>query len=322
LKLRLWWGEQRAARALRELRMAGLLEGESETETETNAHPPMLPVTAASVVDVVAVVESKNREQNGQGVQNANRDAAAIAGAIAGADAGSDAVRVCFLASIKMWRIHADCASKVWRCFPCCGVTGASVVGVVAVVESKNREQNGKGVQNANWETLGETSGNAVWETPETSGEMDQDTADVRAAGQALRDGACAASLRGLQRHFHWGQARAATVAVGRPACSARFTGVSDECTRRAPRTRCTCCRCCRCCRVRKSREKWTRTSKQKSRPGCGYTCGYTRVYTCEYTIGIGAPSFYARYGKRGYDCGGASGVHRALCGSCGWQAC
>jgi len=53
----------------------------------------MLPVTAASVVDVVDVVESKNREQNGKGVQNANRDA----GADAVADALSDAVRVCFL---------------------------------------------------------------------------------------------------------------------------------------------------------------------------------------------------------------------------------
>jgi len=41
---------------------------ETEAETETNAHPPMLPVTAASVVDIVNVVECKNREQNGKGV--------------------------------------------------------------------------------------------------------------------------------------------------------------------------------------------------------------------------------------------------------------
>ena len=61
------WGERRAARALQELRMAGLLEGKSETET--NAHPPMLPVTVASVVDVVDVVECENRGKNGQGVQ-------------------------------------------------------------------------------------------------------------------------------------------------------------------------------------------------------------------------------------------------------------
>jgi len=197
----------------------------------------MLPVTAASVVAVVAVVGCKNREQNGQEIRFTSLDAAAIAGAIAGADAGSDAVRVCFLASIKMWRIHArlcvqslavhpvhpphlypaylmfsgaktanktdkkfdsqvwmqlrmhfrmqlecvfwpqsrcgestlDYASKVWWCFPCRGVTGASAVGAVDAVQSKNREQNGKGVQNANRETLGETPGCDSGETRETS---------------------------------------------------------------------------------------------------------------------------------------------------------
>jgi len=74
----------------------------------------------------------------------------------------------------------------------------ASAVAAVGAVGSKNREQNGQGVQNANWET------------PETSGEMDQDTADVRAVGQALRDGACAASVRSVRAHFGWRTERAA----------------------------------------------------------------------------------------------------------------
>ncbi len=160
------WGDRRAARALRKLRMAGLPEGERKTQTEVergpeiapeaeiapNLYPPMLPVTAASVVDVVAVVESKNREQNGKGVQFANR------------------------------------------------------------------------------ETLGETPGNGFWETRETPDEInhaasnagatdaaaadaaaaDAVAADAGAVQQALRDGACAASVRSVRAHFGWRTERAA----------------------------------------------------------------------------------------------------------------
>jgi len=113
------WGDRRASRALRELRMAGLLEGESETETEaeteTNAHPPMLPVTAASVVDVVGVVGCKNREQNGQEIQNASRDL--VAGAPAGNEISKISLVMC-TAWFSRLKSVCTCVRRLQPVFP------------------------------------------------------------------------------------------------------------------------------------------------------------------------------------------------------------
>jgi len=65
--LRLRWGDRRAARALRELRMSV---------------PGGRRVPGVPVVDVVGVVGYENRGKNGQGVQNASRDL--VAGTPAG----------------------------------------------------------------------------------------------------------------------------------------------------------------------------------------------------------------------------------------------
>jgi len=136
---------------------------------------PCRGVTGASAVGAVDAVQSKNREQNGQGVQNANRDAAAIASA----DAVADAVRVCFLASIKMWRIHARLCVQSLAVFPlprryrriCRRCRRCR-----RVEKSRTKRKRSSKCKSGN------TWGNAgcdFLETRETSGESNRDAADA-----------------------------------------------------------------------------------------------------------------------------------------------
>ena len=102
------WGDNRACRALRELRMAGLLAGgardteenarmDAEQTTNPNLHPLMLldfagvslvtGVTGATDTSDTTDTGCKNREQNGQEIRFASLDAIADAGSDAGSDA-------------------------------------------------------------------------------------------------------------------------------------------------------------------------------------------------------------------------------------------
>ena len=183
VKALMHWGDRRALRALRELRMAGLLEGEPEVETEEEEE----------------------------------------AGAETAAETAPD------LYPPMLPRVTVPGCEPV-----------ASAVAAAGAVASKNREQNGQGVQFADRETFGETSGNDFWETRETfitidhaawnagaadAAAADADASDAAAADaattdaaardadavqQAIRDGACAASVRSVRAHFGWRTARAA----------------------------------------------------------------------------------------------------------------
>lgn len=101
-------------------------------------------------------------------------------------------------------------------------VSPVSVPGVPDVLGSKNREQNGQGVQNADAAADADAVSDAV---RSALSDLNRDMEDLHVARRAIETGACAASLRGMQRYFHWGQARATRVlralrAGGSPALS------------------------------------------------------------------------------------------------------
>jgi len=107
---------------------------------------------------------------------------------------------------------------------PVLPVTGASAVAAVDAVESKNREQNGQGVQNANRGVPADTLVGTFLDTPDLISDLHADqiyaAKDVQMAHQAVAAGLCPPSVRGLRRHFHWGQARATRALRGVKAIS------------------------------------------------------------------------------------------------------
>ena len=142
-------------------------------------------------------------------------------------------------------------------------VPGVPVVDVVGVVGYENRGKNGQGVQNASRDLVaGTPAGTRVYTRVNTPSAL-------------------------VLLPFMRAMESAATTAVGRAACIARFAGVADG---RLVRGRerdgdkcasadvtcyyCICCRCCRCCRMRKPRTKWTGKSIHKSGCSCGCTFG------------------------------------------------